>query len=259
MATSVSYTTIHYGGDVTLVFGEAPEPRLHAPLPTPVPIKRDISDSLVDFKPPSTLDRTAGEGSANTEDQRQYLVVSSHALRLSSSVFRRMLDNNNMKEGIELDDKGHVTISLPDDNAQAMTVICNIIHHRNSLVPTKIDVDFLHDIAVLADKYFMKEALKPTVTTWVRDYADDIFKRPDPPQYQHPAVAKSYKRLRDRSHARWVQSRVDTWTNMLLSAHLLEHNKLVQKAIQCLALGCDYPEQRFNIEEYPVPDYLLGR
>jgi hypothetical protein len=170
-----------------------------------------------------------------------------------------MLDNNNMKKGIELDDKGHVTIPLPDDNAQAMTVICNIIHHRNSLVPTKIDVNFLHDIAVLADKYFMKEALKPTVTTWVRDYSYDIFKRPDPPQYQHPAVAKSYKRLRDRSHARWVQSRVDTWTNMLLSAHLLEHNKIAQKAIQCLALGCDYPEQCFNTEEYPVPDYLLGR
>jgi hypothetical protein len=259
MATSGSYTTVHYGGDVTLVFGEAPEPRPHALISTPVPIKRDISDSLVNFKPPSTLDRSAGEGSASTEDQRHYLVVSSHALRLSSSVFRRMLDNNNMKEAIELDDKGHVTIPLPDDDAQAMTVICNIIHHRNSLVPTKIDVDFLHDIAVLADKYFMKEALKPTVTTWVRDYAYDIVKRPDPPQYQHPSIAKADKKHRAPSHARWVQSRVDTWTDMLLSAHLLEHNKLAQKAIQCLTLGCDYPEQGFDTEEYPVPDYLLGR
>jgi hypothetical protein len=76
-----------------------------------------------------------------------------------------MLDNNNMKEAIELDDKGHVTIPLPDDDAQAMTVICNIIHHRNSLVPTKIDVNFLHDIAVLADKYSSPQSQHGSATT----------------------------------------------------------------------------------------------
>lgn len=226
--------TIYQEGDVTLVCTEADDgstasryvDETGAPLPAPTPTRS--------------------------------LIVSSHVLRLSSSVFDRMLAHN-MKEGIGLTSKDHVTIPLPDDDAEAMTVICNIVHHRNALVPTEIDANFLHDIAVLLDKYFLSEALKPTVTTWIRDYAADLVKRPTYPEHQNRMRPTTTVAAFQQSHDQWVQSRIDIWTDMLLSAYNLEHHKLAQKAIEYLTLGCDYPEQNFNIEDYPVPNDLLGK
>jgi hypothetical protein len=227
--------TIHQAGDVTLVCSEAgagpTTPQFvdgtGAPLPKP--------------KPPT-----------------RSLIVSSHVLRLSSNVFDRMLAHD-MKEGSELTEKNHVTISLPEDDAEAMTVICNILYYRNALVPPEIHADFLHNIAVLSDKYFMNEALKPTVKTWIRDYASDIAPRPIFPRYQNRMRPCPSSAAFQQSQDQWVQSRIDTWTDMLLSAYNLEHHKLAQKAIEYSTLGCDYPEQSFNTEDHPVPDDLLGK
>jgi hypothetical protein len=189
---------------------------------------------------PSNLDQTISGVSASAEDLSQSLVVSSHALRLSSEVFKRMLDQS-MREGIEFNTTGSTTIPLPEDSAEAMKVICYIIHHRNSLVSRAINVSLLYVIAVLSDKYFFREALYPTATTWVRDYtpANSWFVRILP-----------------------KQTSLDTWTKVLLAAHLFRHGKLAQKAMQSLTFCCLHPAQdhdSINTHRYTVPPDLLGK
>jgi hypothetical protein len=90
-------------------------------------------------------------------------------------------------------------------------------------------------------------------------YASDIPPRPIFPRYQNRMIPYPSSAAFQQSQDQWVQSRIDKWTDMLLSAYNLEHHKLAQKAIEHLTLGCDYPEQSFNTEDYPVPDDLLGK
>lgn len=102
MATPENRIVIHDGGDVTLVFSEAP--KSPGPAPTPDHAKRDISDSLVEPRVSSTREQTTGSKPTSAESPSRSLVVSSNALRLSSETFRCMLDQR-FKEGIELAEK----------------------------------------------------------------------------------------------------------------------------------------------------------
>jgi hypothetical protein len=180
---------IHEGGDVTLVCRERP-----TPLRTPIETVDDISTSAAELTlstlpqatyynsasteqpaPSPSVDLTTANNSASAGTTTRSLVVSPNVLALTSHYFKRML-NTLMTE--EFARTGRVTIPLPEDDAQAMTTICNIIHHRNTLVQPEVDLSFLHDIAVVSDKCDFNEALKPTITTWVRDYVSDLGEDP---------------------------------------------------------------------------------
>lgn len=69
-------------------------------------------------------------------------------------------------EGKQLSAKGAVEISLPEDDAAAMIIICNILHLRHKEIPQKPPVDQIYQVAVLADKYNCSAALKTTVAHW---------------------------------------------------------------------------------------------
>ena len=56
-------------------------------------------------------------------------------------------------EGQNLGNKSLTKIPLPDNNAEAMAIIFNIIHSRNSAIRETPDLDEILQIAIAADKF----------------------------------------------------------------------------------------------------------
>ena len=101
--------------------------------------------------------------------------VSSSALCLASPVFRAMLGaNGSFKESKSLQErKGSeppIEITLGGDNPQAMAVILRIIHHQHDYVPESLSEINLWQIAVLVDKYDLREAIKLWINLWIKPY-----------------------------------------------------------------------------------------
>lgn len=89
--------------------------------------------------------------------------------KLASPVFAKMF-NSQFKEGLG---NNHPTpakppIPLPDDNAEAVVVLCNVIHLRTSEVPKKLALNCLTDLAVICDKYDCTSALAPWSAIWLQ-------------------------------------------------------------------------------------------
>ena len=95
---------------------------------------------------------------------QRHLRVSSHALCRVSPVFKRML-NSRFLEGTSRASNGLRSISLPDDNVAAVTVLCDIAHLRCGSVKVT-SFSLLNDLAILCDKYDTSEALQPWVEVW---------------------------------------------------------------------------------------------
>ena len=98
------------------------------------------------------------------------LRVHSVCMRTASKVFDAMLGPRFL-EGQTSNGDAPKKISLPDDNAAAMTTICSVIHHRNDLAPEVSALGGLDDIALAADKYDCVLALKYAMFQWL-DYKE---------------------------------------------------------------------------------------
>jgi hypothetical protein len=177
-----------------------------------------------------------------------------------------MFNNSTMKEGNQLAQNGHVTIPSSEDDteddAEAMTVICNIFHHSNASVATEVNAKFLYDVAVLSDKYDTNVALKPTVTTWVRDYVFDLGVCPNISDEGFDVRTSRGKAGLAQLHetlAVWKQSRINTWATVLLSAWCFKHHGLARKAMQGLVLCCHHPALGIDTQEFPIRPELLGK
>jgi hypothetical protein len=86
----------------------------------------------------------------------------------ASPVFRRMLQPNGFAEGQNISRTGSVPIPLPDDDASAMTIICDIFHLRSEKIPIKdMASDTMADIATLVDKYDCATAIQPWPRLWL--------------------------------------------------------------------------------------------
>ena len=100
------------------------------------------------------------------------LRVHSVCMRTASKVFDAMLGPRFL-EGQTSNGDSPKKISLPDDNAAAMTTICSVIHHRNDLAPEVSALGGLDDIALAADKYDCVLALKYAMFQWL-DYKEPV-------------------------------------------------------------------------------------
>lgn len=111
--------------------------------------------------------------SSGEDDNRQLLVlkVASKTLALASPVFKKML-NSSFEEGIAKATKGSVAIPLPEDDAEAMTIICRALHNINDLVPEQLSSTLLEEIAVLCNKYDCARALMAHGNVWIRSGLD---------------------------------------------------------------------------------------
>ena len=105
------------------------------------------------------------------------LRVSRTALRRNSSVFRAMLDNNSKfweasDDAIDRDQLRN--IPLREDNFDSMKIVMRIIHQQNDKVPTEVTFDQLDDIAVVCDKYDLRECLMPWSLLWSQPYFENM-------------------------------------------------------------------------------------
>ncbi|KFX99975.1 hypothetical protein V490_01553 [Pseudogymnoascus sp. VKM F-3557] len=95
------------------------------------------------------------------------LCVHSFLLQAASKVFKAMFGPH-FKEGQRSDlDGSKKEVLLPEDDADVMTVVCAVIHHRNDLTPGQMLPSEVLQIAVVADKYDCRVALKHATHHWL--------------------------------------------------------------------------------------------
>ncbi len=81
-------------------------------------------------------------------DGKTLLLVSFKVLTLASAVFATM-SNSQFKEDLSnYPTSGKPSIPLPDDNAEAVIVLCNAIHLRTGEIPKNLALACLEDLAV---------------------------------------------------------------------------------------------------------------
>jgi hypothetical protein len=79
-------------------------------------------------------------------------------------------------EGQDLSKEFPKEVPLTEDDADAMRTICCVIHHRNDAVPQALTTSEVLQIAIEADKYDCRIALKYASIQWLqpRDNADMV-------------------------------------------------------------------------------------
>jgi hypothetical protein len=92
--------------------------------------------------------------------------VCSSVLKSASKYFR-VLFGPNFAEGQDLDSNNPKEVSMPDDNAHALEIICNVIHLRNDAVPRSLSPKDIFEIAIAADKFDCVVALKYAGAIWL--------------------------------------------------------------------------------------------
>ncbi|RPB26216.1 hypothetical protein L211DRAFT_781865, partial [Terfezia boudieri ATCC MYA-4762] len=98
--------------------------------------------------------------------------VNSHSLCLASSVFHAMFGANaTFKEGNALRNRDAgsppIEIKLGDDDPKALAILLRIIHLQFNWVPKTLKYDQLYKVAIVCDKYDMREILGPWLYQWI--------------------------------------------------------------------------------------------
>ena len=87
------------------------------------------------------------------------LRVSSKALSLASNVFAVMFQPS-FREGTTLAKNDTCDVPLPDDDEKSMHALCILFHHRHpDSITYEINAQFLHETAILVDKYACADAV----------------------------------------------------------------------------------------------------
>lgn len=138
-------------------------------------LQNEMSSSTQVFDPQGDvqlrlLNNADGELYFSSAPQDLYAQVSSHVLKLSSPVFRAMLQTN-FQEGDELQSQGSVTLDLRDDDKRSMIVLMSIVHGRGSKVPLMLSKSSLFRIAILVDKYELHESVSFHAHYWIQGLA----------------------------------------------------------------------------------------
>ncbi|CAI4212339.1 unnamed protein product [Parascedosporium putredinis] len=113
---------------------------------------------------------------ANNEkesSETRELLVSSKILAVSSPVFRKMLFGGKFVEAIKLADAGDgstTIVTLPDDDAEAVTLMCKILHFATADINDLPKSDLLERLAAICDKYLCLHILRYCGTIWVRNW-----------------------------------------------------------------------------------------
>lgn len=113
------------------------------------------------------------ENTADKIKEIRELAVSSKVLCLASPVFKAMISGK-FKESIELAAKRTslqlYDILLPEDDADATTILCRVLHFKLDEIPDKPTTVCLENLAYLSDKYRCINALKYCGSLWLRDW-----------------------------------------------------------------------------------------
>jgi hypothetical protein len=106
---------------------------------------------------------------------KKRIQVHSFYLKDASEYFKAMFGPH-FSEGQDLVGSSPKEIPMLDDSANALEIICNIIHHRNDAVPESLKPDEIFEIAIAADKFDCVVVLKHVSTLWLNPRnIEDIF------------------------------------------------------------------------------------
>ncbi|KAK5951141.1 hypothetical protein OHC33_007894 [Knufia fluminis] len=100
------------------------------------------------------------------EEKQRQLRVLSHMLRAASKTFAVMFGPV-FQEGQGLDVNNPKSIPLPEDDAEAMEVLCRIIHLHNDSVSMTMSAEKVLSIARLVDKYALHRTVYLAATYWL--------------------------------------------------------------------------------------------
>ena len=101
------------------------------------------------------------------EDDVKSLRVSSKVLILASPVFKGVFSPNFSEGSDLLNATTSCEIKLPEDDTEAMTVICYALHHRR-ITPHDLHFELLEKVAFLCDKYDLADVLTPWSGLWLQ-------------------------------------------------------------------------------------------
>lgn len=99
----------------------------------------------------------------------EYLLkVSSKVLSVASPVFRSMLETAFLEDrGLHLvSSVSPFVMQLHDHHYPSMLTIMNITHLRMRQIPSKLSLEDFYHLAVLCDKYDLREIFLPWVQSW---------------------------------------------------------------------------------------------
>lgn len=71
-------------------------------------------------------------------------------------------------EGANLSSAAPKDIPLPDDDAEALEIIFNVIHCRTEAIDDPLDPSLVLRVAIMADKYDFTQALKFAARDWLK-------------------------------------------------------------------------------------------
>jgi hypothetical protein len=95
------------------------------------------------------------------------LRIQSQVLRYASKVFGAMFGPT-WSKGQGLSKESPREVRLVEDDADALQIICCVIHHRNNNVPQSLIPKEVLQIAIEADKYDLNVALKYARVQWLK-------------------------------------------------------------------------------------------
>ncbi len=97
---------------------------------------------------------------------RRRLRVFSLFLKNASNVFKAMLGSH-FAEGKSIGGADPAEIPLPEDDAETLSIIFNVLHGKNDIVPESLDGTQILRIAVAADKYDLIIPLRFAIQRWL--------------------------------------------------------------------------------------------
>ncbi|RDW61716.1 uncharacterized protein DSM5745_10388 [Aspergillus mulundensis] len=166
---------------------QTPESQLSTPSagePTSdeTPASEQVSD-----EPAASENESAATEESDTETPADEVPLplrirtSSKHLSFSCPYFSRMF-NGGFKEASELESQGSVVITVEDWEALPFLLLLMVIHGKSRMIPRKVDMETLVDIAILVDFYECYEVVGVISDMWINDlleshplaYNDDV-------------------------------------------------------------------------------------
>ncbi|KAB8279777.1 hypothetical protein BDV30DRAFT_232899 [Aspergillus minisclerotigenes] len=144
-------------GDVTFIIENAPGFLPH-----------NLSDlnAFLLSQPYSNTDVELAEIAKSVESPSLHIRASSNHLMLASPQFKRTFQHG-FKEGTELRSAGHVEVPICDWKPLLFLLLMAILHGQNQLVPRRLCMLRLTEMAVLVDYYECYEAVAIVFSLWV--------------------------------------------------------------------------------------------
>ncbi|KZM24538.1 uncharacterized protein EKO05_0008711 [Ascochyta rabiei] len=112
------------------------------------------------------------------------LLVSSMLLSYMSPVFAVMFDGR-FAEGQALTPASPRVVSLPEDDADSMAIVCKIMHTRTADLSVTITPTQFADIAMICHKYDCVDAVRAWSIIWIAD----LLQKPTAPDFEKMLVA----------------------------------------------------------------------